>query len=453
MNLEIFRHIDEVIDLFESKHDIYKLIADEILEHFEQNIFTMSKYTLSMIYRIKTVESIREKLVRNNYISQSESVAAVLANFQDLLGFRIECKFIDDEKYVFHLLKDVFSETEDGVYFWEPSMPKIRLKLADEQPQKQKNGFDIYKIDGLYLLGRENVRFELQIKALVNTFWGDIEHKIIYKNNAYTMVDSFVADLMTSIKQSLNMIDGQLYVLYKRFKRAEGVDFEQNNAQAIERFISKMVYDMFSSRMMEQVGFNIDFKASCDAVIRYIMDVNNAVDMEDYGRVMLSVFYTLRGIQDDGSMRVDTQIEFEQDLYYEDEFSMNIYKTVLRLININFRWHLFFLMLFTLERGNNVDDLQSFILYYKNVILKNRSLALVDGFSCAGNVRIDILNAISRHLKERKKIEFFCNTGIRSIHRSLNAVLPQIRQELESGKCWEDIRKTYLDAIRKRIQV
>ena len=62
-------------------------------------------------------------------------------------------------------------------------MPQIKLNLASKQPQKQKNGFDIYKIDGRYELGGYPVRFELQIKALVNSFWGEVEHKIIYKNN------------------------------------------------------------------------------------------------------------------------------------------------------------------------------------------------------------------------------------------------------------------------------
>ena len=53
----------------------------------------------------------------------------------------------------------------DNVYYFDPLMPKIRFKLSEKQPQKQKNGFNIYKIDGLYLLGKEQIRFELQIKA------------------------------------------------------------------------------------------------------------------------------------------------------------------------------------------------------------------------------------------------------------------------------------------------
>ena len=101
-------------------------------------MFDQSKYTLNLIYRIKTVESIREKLLRNSYISKYKTDEEVLANFQDLIGFRIECKFIDDEKYVYELLKEVFTETEDGLYFWEPTMPKIKLKLGRNSPEAEK---------------------------------------------------------------------------------------------------------------------------------------------------------------------------------------------------------------------------------------------------------------------------------------------------------------------------
>ena len=56
MNLEIFQHIDDVVELFEGKRDVYKLIAEEIKEYFDDHVFDQSKYTLNLIYRIKTVE-------------------------------------------------------------------------------------------------------------------------------------------------------------------------------------------------------------------------------------------------------------------------------------------------------------------------------------------------------------------------------------------------------------
>ena len=43
MDLEIFECISEVLDEYESKKDIYKLIAEEVKDFFEKNVFSESK--------------------------------------------------------------------------------------------------------------------------------------------------------------------------------------------------------------------------------------------------------------------------------------------------------------------------------------------------------------------------------------------------------------------------
>lgn len=456
MDLEIFKRIDDVIDMCRVNEGLFSLIAAEVMEHFVQNVFTHSKYTLSMVHRIKSEDSIREKLVRNSYISEYEQSKEILANFSDLIGFRIECKFIDDEKYVFELIKSLFTRTDDGLYFYSPECPKVRLKLIDRQPQKQRNGFNIYKLDGMFVAEDSTVRFELQIKALVNSFWGEIEHRIIYKNNAYYVADSFVTDLMTSIKKSLNMIDSQLYVLYKRFKRAEGVDIESDNPRtSIERFVAKMVHDSFSFMMRNQIGFVIDFRNSCDAVVRYIMDVNNADNMEDYGRVMLNVFYALNNMKEEG-MRLDAQLEFERELIYEDEFSKNIYQTVLRLVNINFKWHMFFLVLFNIERGKNGDDLESFIRYYRNLILDDSSFTQIEGIvdpEFSKKIRLEIINAISCFIRNSREIEYFCESGIRVIKNAIATIMPLVVESIERGEAWEYSKECHLRVLKDNLKL
>ena len=186
MDLEIFECISEVLEEYEAKKDIYKLIAEEVKDFFEKSVFSESRYELSLIYRIKSASSIREKLIRNNYEVQRNRADKLLARMQDIIGLRIECKFIEEEKYAYALLRQLFHKTEDQIYYYMPSMPRIRLKLSEKQPQLQKNGFEIYKIDGYFMMGKETVSFELQIKALVNSFWSEIEpvsytHLDVYK--------------------------------------------------------------------------------------------------------------------------------------------------------------------------------------------------------------------------------------------------------------------------------
>ena len=119
MNLEMFKYIDDIIDLYESKRDMYKLIMEEIVTFFEDSVFSESRYTLNMASRLKSADSIREKLLRNSYISKYRDVDTILENFQDLIGLRIECKFIDDEKYARRLLESltISGASEKEIYF------------------------------------------------------------------------------------------------------------------------------------------------------------------------------------------------------------------------------------------------------------------------------------------------------------------------------------------------
>ena len=448
--LEIFKYIDDVIDIYESKREIYKLISEEIQSFFEKSVFTESEYSLNMTYRLKTPASIREKLLRNSYISKYRDVNTVFQNFQDLIGLRIECKFIDDEKYVFSLLKRIFDTTDDEIYYYSGIFSKLKLKLSDHQPQKQKNGFDIYKIDGLYSLGQESIRFELQIMAMVNSFWGEIEHRIIYKNNTYMIADGFVSEIMTSIKKSLAMIDGQLYTLYNQFKRAGEEEANISSGNAIERFISKMVYDTFSGLMREQVGFSMDFKASCDSVVKYILIKNNAHDMEDYSRVMLNLFYVLNGVRERG-VRVDTQFEFERNIAFSDRYSQIILKTVLETVNVNYKWHIFFLVLFNLQWEDNIGDLESFITYTREEVLKNLSFALLDDRQDKSMITEDILEAIAELIAARQNIDCFSRDGIVSIYRAINERMPKIVSDLADGFSWDDIKHAHLAVLKEKI--
>ena len=449
MNLEMFQYVDEIIEVYESKREVYKLIADEIQSYFEKHVFDKSKYTFNIIYRLKTVDSIREKLLRNSYIAQYRNGERVLANFSDLIGLRIECKFIDDEPYVYQLLLEVFSETTDGVYFSAPGMSQIKLNLAAAQPQKQKNGFDIYKIDGRYELGGDSVRFELQIKALVNSFWGEVEHKIIYKNNSYLLADGLITDLMVSIKKSLTMIDSQLYVLYKRFRREEESTDNNNTAHAVERFISKTVYDEFADMMQEQIGFAIDFKESCDTIIRYILECNGADDLDGYGRVMLQLIETLGKIKEENT-RLDAQLEVS-GLVYGDYFSKTLLSTIKSVVNVNYKWHIYFLLLHKLEQRNINESIEAYISHFRSMILRMPALYNLKQYDCYEDIALDILGGVADVIATEQKIEFLGLTWENHYEDALNYICPIIAEEIEAGSIWGDIRVDMIETFKENI--
>ncbi len=49
---------------------------------------------------------------------------------------------------------------------------------------------------------------------MVNNFWGEIEHKIIYKNYNMILGDKFYKNILNSIKNNLCLIDNQLLTIF-----------------------------------------------------------------------------------------------------------------------------------------------------------------------------------------------------------------------------------------------
>ena len=125
-------------------------------------------------------------------------------------------------------LRAAFTEKcADGLYC-APDQPNIRMELSGEQPQIQGNGYAIYRIDGLCGPIGQSVRFELQIKALVHVFWAEVEHEIIYKNNRYLLMDTFMKEMLSSAYDNLRSIDRQLYLIYNQIQLQS--DLGESNA-------------------------------------------------------------------------------------------------------------------------------------------------------------------------------------------------------------------------------
>ncbi|MBR0438354.1 MAG: hypothetical protein IJK00_04405 [Clostridia bacterium] len=459
MELEIFDNISEVIDEFEKKEDIYKLIAEEVKTFFEKDVFTESNYELSMIYRIKSPESIREKLIRNNYELQKGNPEKTLASMRDIIGLRIECKFIDEEKYAYQLLKELFTRTDDDVYYYMFSMPRLKLKLSDRQPQKQKNGFEIYKIDGYYQMGRDKVNFELQIKALVNSFWSEIEHRVVYKNRNFLLNDSFVSDLFNSIKKSLNTLDNQLYLLYNRFHGE--TDYEQDRTakdkkkeHEIETFITSLVFATFDDLIMKELEFSVDFKSSCDAIVRYIMNKEEFNEMSDYGRIIQHFFDALDNVEDD--WKLISQIKLDRECHFAPGFEEKIGNAIIENLNTNFRWHLFFSILFAMEKKSEKEQvIEEFVRACMSEMTGNRTVISFRsrGFRECDLILDEMMDAVADVICGSGKIEYFCVKGITTIHQAMNYMLPIVENELSRGDSWADIKHRYWNIFIKMIEL
>lgn len=369
VKLDFFTLIDETIELHKQRKPFYKDAAADITRILENLLSNYDDDILTIKTRIKAEDSLREKMIRKKLYKASDTAFDVLDKLPDPVGIMISCRFIDDEWDIYNIIKGLFTEkVEDGFYTSPDISEYFRLDMDSPQPQKQKNGISIYRIDGYYY-GEENLKlnFELQIKSLVHSFWSEIEHEVVYKNNNYMLVDSFVKDFLETLHQNLEGIDRQLAILSRRIRYTHqpGAIKESFATDNMYKVLAKSINDIFISQMSVNMGFNIDFKKTCDILSQYLLDKYYANDGEIQTSTMLSVLTKIKYAAKT-PIDFDEPIKLEGSYISDDEFCQILGNSFIALYNNDFEWNVFFKILFNLEPGNNLMDFTEFVEMIRN---------------------------------------------------------------------------------------
>ncbi|WP_297518262.1 relA/spoT family protein [uncultured Clostridium sp.] len=369
MQLTVFDFTQESISLLqELKADLNS--ASDILDDF---FFALLENNCDGFFnistRVKSRLSLKEKIIRNNYYLSYTTPEELFSNLSDLIGVRIECRFIEDEGTIFKYLKSSFTHTSKDGYSYSPLAPNIRLDLREEQPLRQKNGFVLYRIDAYIKTEEHTFNFELQIKSMVNLFWSEIEHKVIYKNYNMVLGDKFYKSILNSIKSNLSMIDNQLLTIYNHMNEFNNSDHVLKK-ERLEDLLSKMIFDLYASKVKEDLGISVDFRNACDIMVDYIFTKNNCSTAHDQYNTFIKTSVRLNEIfKNDicfrSSLIIDRPVEFTSD------FSYAVGNKLLISMNKDFHWNLFFKILFDIEPGDHVEDFETFMKYLET-ILSNR---------------------------------------------------------------------------------
>lgn len=452
MELKLFGFIHDVTDYIDTKNDELEIASNEIKIFLKELLEVSNDGYLNINRRVKSVPSVKEKIIRNNSYKEFDSSEEFISNLSDLIGIRIECRFIEDEYRIYGMIKRCFSMRHSDGYCYNSLNKNIRLELDGPQPQKQKNGFEIYRIDGVYDYNGELFNFELQIKSLVNVFWGEIEHKIIYKNNNYTVWDSFFKDIMGSINENLSMIDKQLHIIDDQFKQLNTINPSVRKNQ-IETTLSKMIYDIFSIKIKESIGFIVDFRKSCDTIMKYIFRSNHAENLDEYNMTLVKTFSRLNHISEN-KIDFTHEIMFEREIKLEDEFSRIMGETIIASLNCDFQWNIFFRILFAIELGNNVEDFETFIQFIKERFSKNRSLSKLYVLFVeeqAKEMIEKLLLTIVYSFKRIDSIKFIYDTSIVKINHALRYIVELICKNIQTYDDWLEYQEIYLDCFKMKI--
>ncbi|MGN0436112.1 MAG: GTP pyrophosphokinase family protein [Wujia sp.] len=132
--------------LYEISEEMYKKTGSHPIRFVEQ--------------RLKSTESIENKLERKGKLSSTENVDMVL---NDLAGVRAICF---DIRQVYELTKKV-KETSQFIV----------LKEKDYISKPKSNGYQSYHI----ILGVNGVKVELQLRTILMDAWSSLETILIYK--------------------------------------------------------------------------------------------------------------------------------------------------------------------------------------------------------------------------------------------------------------------------------
>ncbi len=453
MELKLFDFIEDVLTQLEEMKPQLENASEEIEEFFETFLEETKRGYISIESRVKSAKSLKEKIIRNHYYQKYENKEALFENVPDIIGIRLGCKFIEDEADIYKGLKKYFTEKcEEEGFYYSLKNPCVVLDFRGKQPQEQKNGMKIYRIDGKYITGEGTINFEMQIKSLVNIFWSEIEHKIIYKNYNYIIEDKFYKDIMKSIKNSLTTIDQQLLLISNQFNQ-EGNKKYATREEQLEKLISKIIYDIFAERMKESLGVLVDFRSSCEAIVRYVFRDALDSDLERYNNNLLIGLEKIRQI-DRSNIDFRNRLEFEREPIFKNEHTAILGQHIMHYMNEEFQWNLFFRILFQIEMDDNIGDFETFIHYYTDTIYnKIATSKLSNNFSTKETESIIsmLMLQFTKTFIKINSVDLLYDTVVEQIMKNMNSIADAIYKNILTYEQWVEEHDIYMELLEIRL--
>ncbi len=362
MKLELFNYIDDVLDLFDY-HKIELAGVNKELKKYFSDLLADDDRLTNITTRIKTQESLREKLIRRNFFMRFPDPVRGFKYIQDLVGIRVECRFIKDEEALYKKIIEDFTIKSDRGYYKSTINKKIRLKLDDPQPQTLANGFTMFKLDGEYDTGSFIYCFELQIKSFVNVFWGEIDHKLLYKNYNYIITEGFFREILNSINDNLKMIDKQLMILYDHVKKQDASKIISAEIQ-LKKLLSKILHDVFTRKIHDELGLFINIKTITDVVVDFLFMKSSKNKDLSYGENFINLINKINSVSGSG-LNVEEYIVFENKPKYYDNFSKDITKILEKVINNDLDWNILIKIIKLITQESYGEIFTEFIIFVR----------------------------------------------------------------------------------------
>ena len=367
MKLQLFKYIEDTLAYYDMHKAGYEYAMGQVQRVFKTLVEDRQDIIISFSSRIKSRKSLQEKLIRNQFYLNYSSGEESIENLHDLIGITIQCRFIRNENELYQHLFKKFDLVND-TYAKCKSDDFTYLNLKMPQPQYQRNGFTIYRIDGYYLFNETRINFELQIKSLVHNFWSDIEHEVVYKNPDFAVYDRFNKSMLGAIRDNLDVVDRQLEIMFNEISSRTKEKQIGMDEKGFKVFVAQSINELVNKKMIESVGFTTDFK-KCSAILAQYIYVRDFLNGTHNRELMVDYLEHLNYLSQ-SDMDFKEEIFLEKPFQSEDPFSKVLGTYWEKVINIDFQWHIFFAMLFSIQPGNNYEDFEDFITVIKLLLVQ-----------------------------------------------------------------------------------
>lgn len=439
MKLELFNYIDDVMDLFDYHKIELAGVNKELKKYFTELLIDDDRLT-NITTRMKTQESLREKLIRRNFFIRFPDPVRGFKQIQDLVGIRIECRFIKDEEDLYKKIIKDFTIKSDRGYYRSNKNNKIRLKLDDPQPQPLANGFTMFKLDGEYDTGSYMYCFELQIKSFVNVFWGEIDHKLLYKNYNYIVTEGFFREIMNSINDNLKMIDKQLMILYDHVKKQDASETISAESQ-LKKLLSKILHDVFTTKIHEELGIFLNIKIITDIVVDFLFMKSSKNKDLSYGENFINLINKVNSVSGN-EMDFEEYIVFNAKPKYYDNFSKGLTEVLAKILNNDLDWNVLFKILQRMTVESYSDILTEFIIFVRyeytceiKKICQDKNISKEN----SDDFEREILSLVLNEFRRRPTVEFLMETSLKKFRNVLREI------DISDAKSMGRMLKIFMD--------
>lgn len=196
-------------------------------EHLTQEILNM-KYEIERNHhhtvlrnisgRLKTLDSIQNKLVRYGFEVSPQSACA---NLHDIVGIRIICSYLKDIEDVVEALSN---------------LPKFEVtEIKDYIAHPKPSGYRSLHVIGITTIEGIGIQCEIQLRTTAMDSWAALEHQLRYKKELpdSTFVNQELLECATLLEQSdikMQAIHDYIEIL-NGWSRCDHIDEDQSSHQ------------------------------------------------------------------------------------------------------------------------------------------------------------------------------------------------------------------------------